>query len=244
MEEQLDKKISLSGSSGTEDVRVEKRRLDITPSHLVVAFMAAVAVGNALSLRRRLLQIERIHNAAHEAGKQRQRVRTAQEEYARTRARQMREEEAKANAEEEMRRQTRWQHMKMEEDKERDRYRRAFARWQRETQHHQHQEQQHHYWDGKSFGHGWSEESENQKKSQHQRSRVVGRMSTEFSQHWQLLGLDRNRPQPFSHAEIKAAFREKAMEYHPDRNPANPEEAAKKFRQILDAYHALTEQAA
>eukprot|EP00271_Cylindrocystis_brebissonii_P005167 TRINITY_DN17114_c0_g1_i1.p1 TRINITY_DN17114_c0_g1~~TRINITY_DN17114_c0_g1_i1.p1 ORF type:complete len:289 (+),score=61.05 TRINITY_DN17114_c0_g1_i1:147-1013(+) len=229
---------------GAEEAKghVEQSRRGFSPAHAIVAFTAAVAIGNILGLRRRLLHIERMHTATHTAGQQRQRVRTAQEEYARAQARQQRSEQARAHAEEDMRREARYQYMKSEEEKARDRFRRAYARWQRETSQHQQQEQQHQYWDGRSFGHGWSEEEERRSRWQQQANRGAGRerSAPSAAQHWQLLGLDRNPEKPFSSAEIKAAFRKKAMEHHPDVNQGDPKQAEQKFRQVLDAYHALS----
>ncbi|MDX2175281.1 MAG: molecular chaperone DnaJ [Candidatus Sumerlaeia bacterium] len=42
-------------------------------------------------------------------------------------------------------------------------------------------------------------------------------------------------------AEIKKAFRAKAMQYHPDRNPENSEEAAEKFKEASEAYEVLSD---
>jgi curved DNA-binding protein CbpA len=39
--------------------------------------------------------------------------------------------------------------------------------------------------------------------------------------------------------DIKKAFRQLAMRYHPDRNPENTEEAGKKFKEISEAYEVL-----
>jgi len=39
--------------------------------------------------------------------------------------------------------------------------------------------------------------------------------------------------------DIKKAFRQLAMRYHPDRNPENTEEAGKKFKEINEAYEVL-----
>jgi DnaJ-class molecular chaperone len=54
--------------------------------------------------------------------------------------------------------------------------------------------------------------------------------------YYSLLGIKRGA----SPDEIKRAYRQLVFRYHPDRNPGN-EEAANKFRQVLDAYTILSD---
>ncbi len=53
---------------------------------------------------------------------------------------------------------------------------------------------------------------------------------------YELLGVAKNA----SEADIKKAYRRKAMKYHPDRNPDNPE-AETKFKEIKEAYDILSD---
>lgn len=55
--------------------------------------------------------------------------------------------------------------------------------------------------------------------------------------YYQILGVDRKS----SAQQIKRAYRKKAMEYHPDRNPGN-REAAEKFKAAAEAYDVLSDQ--
>jgi len=56
------------------------------------------------------------------------------------------------------------------------------------------------------------------------------------SDYYDILEVD----QDASEEEIKKAYREKAMEYHPDRNPDDPK-AEKKFKQASEAYEVLSD---
>jgi curved DNA-binding protein CbpA len=56
-----------------------------------------------------------------------------------------------------------------------------------------------------------------------------------FKDYYQILGISRDA----SSEDIKKAFRQLAMRYHPDRNPANPKEAEDKFKEINEAYEVL-----
>ncbi|XP_072986068.1 uncharacterized protein [Typha latifolia] len=60
-----------------------------------------------------------------------------------------------------------------------------------------------------------------------------------MSYHYSVLGLDRSRSVPYSDAEIKAAFRTKAMEYHPDQNQKNKKAAEAKFKEVMVSYEAI-----
>ena len=51
-----------------------------------------------------------------------------------------------------------------------------------------------------------------------------------------ILEIDRNA----SKEEIKRAYRRLAMKWHPDKNQDNKEEAEKRFKEIGEAYEALT----
>jgi molecular chaperone DnaJ len=52
-----------------------------------------------------------------------------------------------------------------------------------------------------------------------------------------VLGIDRQA----SDQAIKSAYRKLAMQYHPDRNPDNKEEAEEKFKEITEAYSVLAD---
>jgi molecular chaperone DnaJ len=53
--------------------------------------------------------------------------------------------------------------------------------------------------------------------------------------YYAVLGLGRNA----SEQEIKTSYRKLAMQFHPDRNPDNPEAAGEKFKEITEAYSIL-----
>ena len=54
--------------------------------------------------------------------------------------------------------------------------------------------------------------------------------------YYEILGLSKNA----SAEEIKKAYRQMAMKYHPDRNPGK-KEAEEKFKEAAEAYEVLTE---
>ncbi|MFA5250163.1 MAG: molecular chaperone DnaJ [Parachlamydiales bacterium] len=57
-----------------------------------------------------------------------------------------------------------------------------------------------------------------------------------MTDYYQILGLEKGA----SEEEIKKAYRKKALKYHPDRNPNNPE-AEKTFKEVSEAYEVLSD---
>ena len=59
--------------------------------------------------------------------------------------------------------------------------------------------------------------------------------ASHFKDYYAILGLDKSA----SDEEIKRAYRKLALQYHPDRNPENRNEAESKFKDITEAYGVL-----
>ncbi|KAL2653149.1 hypothetical protein R1flu_021277 [Riccia fluitans] len=84
----------------------------------------------------------------------------------------------------------------------------------------------------------WWRDKYGQKSESRTRS-AAGPSPLSKGQYYAALGLDVTRSPPYTEAEIKAAFRAKAMEFHPDQNQGNEEAAEEKFRHVMEAYNAL-----
>lgn len=48
-------------------------------------------------------------------------------------------------------------------------------------------------------------------------------------------------PRSASADDIKKAYRRKALQWHPDKNPDNKEFAEKKFKEVAEAYEVLSD---
>jgi molecular chaperone DnaJ len=59
-----------------------------------------------------------------------------------------------------------------------------------------------------------------------------------FKDYYEVLGVNRGA----NREEIKKAFRQLAMRYHPDRNPADPKGNEDKFKEINEAYQVLIDE--
>lgn len=63
--------------------------------------------------------------------------------------------------------------------------------------------------------------------------KILKKMSKDY---YDVLGVERDADQ----STIKKAYRKKAVEHHPDKNPDNPEEAEAKFKEVSEAYETLS----
>ncbi|KAM0841511.1 hypothetical protein ACQ4PT_058945 [Festuca glaucescens] len=83
----------------------------------------------------------------------------------------------------------------------------------------------------------WQTDTSN---SEHKNKRTytpAGPRGYPMSHHYSVLGLDRSRGTPYTDAELKSAFRTKAMEVHPDQNQDN--RAEEEFKAVVKSYEAI-----
>ncbi|KAI4388648.1 hypothetical protein MLD38_000959 [Melastoma candidum] len=121
--------------------------------------------------------------------------------------------------------------------RERNKYKRSYDKWRQNDPnaytYYEHFEREDWYWrNDSSFRNNWSN---------HQETFGAG-LSHPMSHHYSVLGLDRTRQAPYTEAEIKSAFRAKAMELHPDLNQNNKEDAEERFKEVLASYEAIKQE--
>eukprot|EP00252_Welwitschia_mirabilis_P006624 TRINITY_DN17510_c0_g1_i3.p1 TRINITY_DN17510_c0_g1~~TRINITY_DN17510_c0_g1_i3.p1 ORF type:complete len:250 (-),score=52.51 TRINITY_DN17510_c0_g1_i3:608-1357(-) len=136
--------------------------------------------------------------------------------------------------EEEMERVERIRRMQGVFNRERERYKRSYEKWYENASD---AYQQHNFQRDDWYWKTDKSDKERAEKARRERMRAHGNYG--LSHHYEVLGLDTSRVQPYSDAEIKAAFRNKAMQYHPDQNLDNKEAAEAKFKQVMVSYEAL-----
>ncbi|CAM6104131.1 unnamed protein product [Calypogeia fissa] len=213
----------------------------------VVLCIGAAIVGNILSLRRRLQMFHtyREGNSAKPGGNARQN--TSSQQQGRPIFRRVDEAEARRIWAEHIRQMEMLRRRQEAFDRERMRYKRNYDSWQE-----RHGDKWDWRWQGTRWewqGEServWQEESADDWRRASQRERQRGSRTgaetmreTSIQQHYIVLGLDPTRARPYTEAEIKAAFRAKALELHPDTNKTNKAEAEKKFLRVMEAYNAL-----
>ncbi|XP_039031127.1 uncharacterized protein LOC120165744 [Hibiscus syriacus] len=134
--------------------------------------------------------------------------------------------------EEEMERVERIKRMQSVFNRERNKYKRSYESWREygPGPYHQHSQRDDWYW-----------KAEGQYGDQRTNFRQPQRYSRSYqlSHHYSVLGLDRCRTQPYTEDEIKAAFRAKAKQFHPDQNQDNKEAAEAKFKEVMTSYEAI-----
>ncbi|KAK9097105.1 hypothetical protein Sjap_022602 [Stephania japonica] len=116
-------------------------------------------------------------------------------------------------------------------NRERNKYKSTYESWREsDPGYHQHFQREDWYW-----------KTEFSFKGQQANSKATTRESGKqlLSHHYSVLGLDRLRTKPYTEAEIKKAFRAKALEFHPDQNQDNKEAAEVKFKEVMTSYEAI-----
>ncbi|KAJ8762527.1 hypothetical protein K2173_007966 [Erythroxylum novogranatense] len=135
--------------------------------------------------------------------------------------------------EEEMERVERIRRMQSVFNRERNKYKRGYESWRENDQgaFHHHFQRDDWYWK--------TDTSFRDQRTNNFRRTPRDSTSYPLSHHYSVLGLDRSRGTPYSDTEIKAAFRAKALEFHPDQNQDNKEVAEAKFKEVMTSYEAI-----
>ncbi|KAE9586220.1 hypothetical protein Lal_00000869 [Lupinus albus] len=137
--------------------------------------------------------------------------------------------------EEEMERVERIRRMQNVFNRERNKHKRNYESWTENGTgaYHQHSQRDDWYWKAEeTFRDQWS--------NYRNTPRDNGNYS--LSHHYSVLGLDRSRTTPYTDAEIKIAFRNKAKQHHPDQNQDNKEAAETKFKEVMCSYEAIQQE--
>lgn len=139
--------------------------------------------------------------------------------------------------EDELERVARIRRMQSVFNRERNKFRRGYENWTENDPGAQqyHQQFQRHDWYWKT------ESSHRNQRTNHQEPSDQRRVYP-LSHHYSVLGLSRSRATPYTEAEIKKAFREKALEFHPDQNQDNKIVAEAKFKEVLLSYEAIKQE--
>lgn len=222
----------------------------------MVFFLGAAAVGNMFALKRRLLNIERhsarnchssqSHGEHNTSGRYNRAYQSASGSQTNYEDRTAQEAQRRSRAHlDEQQRVERIRRMKEAFAREKVSQANSYNPWS---------ERRGDKWDWKFEGNRWEWKGDEQREKAQQeqdwqRNQEKKNMNSyellkraRLAYHFTVLGLDATRPQPYSDADIKAAFRSKAFEYHPDQNPGNVQTAEVKFRQLLESYHLLKSQ--
>ncbi|KAF3447482.1 hypothetical protein FNV43_RR12668 [Rhamnella rubrinervis] len=137
--------------------------------------------------------------------------------------------------EEEMERVERIRRMQSVFNRERNKYKRSYESWRENGQggDHQHFQREDWYWKTGNTSYRYQRTTYNYRETPRENP------SYALSHHYSVLGLDRFRTKPYTDNEIKAAFRTKAKEFHPDQNQNNKEVAEAKFKEVMTSYEAI-----
>ncbi|KAL8172064.1 hypothetical protein V2J09_023868 [Rumex salicifolius] len=155
--------------------------------------------------------------------------RGSQEELRRKRQKRMQEE-----YEDEMERVERIRRMQSVFNRERNKRKRTYESWTESDpgSYHQHSQREDWYWKADN-----SYKYKDTKSSYRETPKSNPNYS--LSHHYAVLGLNRSPTKRYTEAEIKSAFRTKAMQFHPDQNHDNKEAAEAKFKEVLASYEAI-----